>query len=105
MITFEHKFEVYSNHSLGCGATTFFLVNGLFKFGRKDSEGSQVAIQIGKWSEFTGTFFLQKMMRGRIVAQGFTIMALLTGIVVSVRNSEGIQIASVTFLVLNFCCN
>ena len=102
MITFEHKFEVYSNHSLGCGATTFFLVNGLFKFGRKDSEGSQVAIQIGKWSEFTGTFFLQKMMRGRIVAQGFTIMALLTGIVVSVRNShaEGVQIVSVTYLTI-----
>ena len=32
--------------------------------------------------------FLQKMMRGRIVAQGFTIMALLTGIVVSVRNAH-----------------
>ena len=101
MKTFEHNSEVYCNHSLGCGATTFFLVNGLFKFGRKDSEGSQVAIQIVKWSEFTGTF-LQKMMRGRIVAQGFTIMALLTGIVVSVRNShaEGVQIVSVTYLTI-----
>ena len=28
--------------------------------------------------------FLQRMMRGRIAAQGFTIMALLTGIMVSV---------------------
>ena len=33
------------------------------------------------------TLILQKMMRGRIVAQGFTIMALLTGIMVSVRKS------------------
>ena len=30
--------------------------------------------------------FLQRMMRGRIAAQGFTIMALLTGIMVSVKN-------------------
>ena len=56
------KFKENPFLPIGCGATTFFLVNGLFKFGRKDSEGSQVAIQIGKWSEFTGTFFLQKMM-------------------------------------------
>ena len=33
------------------------------------------------------------MMRGRIVAQGFTIMALLTGIMVSVRESLPYQLA------------
>merc|ERR1712083_639677 len=63
------KFKENPFLPIGCGATTFFLVNGLFKFGRKDSEGSQ------------------KMMRGRIVAQGFTVMALLTGIMVSMRKN------------------
>merc|ERR1712192_363577 len=63
------KFKENPFLPIGCGATTFFLVNGLFKFGRKDSEGRR------------------KMMRGRIVAQGFTIMALLTGIVVSMRKN------------------
>merc|ERR1712037_758761 len=63
------KFKENPFLPIGCGATTFFLVNGLFKFGRKDSEGSQ------------------RMMRGRIAAQGFTIMALLTGIMVSMRKN------------------
>jgi len=70
------KFKENPFLPIGCGATTFFLVNGLFKFGRKDSEGSQ------------------KMMRGRIVAQGFTIMALLTGIVVSMRKNTWVPPSS-----------
>ena len=77
------KNTAVENVFAGCGATTFFLVNGLFKFGRKDSEGSQVAHEMIRNVAETNNF-LQRMMRGRIVAQGFTIMALLTGIMVSV---------------------
>ena len=45
------KFKENPLIPIGCLLTTGFLVNGLFKFGRRDSAGSQV------------------MMRGRIAAQ------------------------------------
>ena len=45
------KFKENPLIPMGCLLTTGFLVNGLFKFGRRDSAGSQV------------------MMRGRIAAQ------------------------------------
>ena len=76
------KENMNRNCLTGCGATTFFLVKGLFRFGRKDSEGSQVTLQM--FRKVSQSTISQKMMRGRIVAQGFTIMALLTGIMVSV---------------------
>ena len=76
------KENMNRNCLTGCGATTFFLVKGLFRFGRKDSEGSQVTLQM--FRKVSQSTISQKMMRGRIVAQGFPIMALLTGIMVSV---------------------
>ena len=55
------KFKENPLIPIGGLVTIGFLTNGLFKFGRKDSAGSQV------------------MMRGRIVAQGFTVVALMSG--------------------------
>merc|ERR1711978_319679 len=43
------KFKENPFLPIGCGATTFFLVNGLFKFGRKDSEGSQKMMREELW--------------------------------------------------------
>ena len=58
---------------LGCLLTTGFLVNGLFKFGRRDMAGSQY------------------MMRGRIAAQGFTIFALLGGVAAQIKQKEWVK--------------
>jgi len=67
------KFKENPLIPMGCLLTTGFLVNGLFKFGRRDSAGSQV------------------MMRGRIAAQAFTIMAMMGGVVMQVKNKTWVQ--------------
>jgi hypothetical protein len=53
--------------SSGCGLTTICLALGLISFATKRSHMSQI------------------MMRGRILAQGFTIFGLVGGMVYSVR--------------------
>ena len=63
---------------IGCLVTTGFLINGLFKFGRRDMAGSQT------------------MMRGRILAQGFTIMALMDGVVAQVKQKAWATPTAVT---------
>jgi len=67
------KFKENPLIPLGAALTTGFLVNGLIKFGRRDSAASQV------------------MMRGRIAAQGFTICALMAGVMVEVRNKTWVR--------------
>ena len=51
LVTKLESFQILTFVFPGCLLTTGFLVNGLFKFGRRDMAGSQV------------------MMRGRIAAQ------------------------------------
>ena len=58
---------------VGAVITTGFLVNGLFRFGRRDSAGSQV------------------MMRGRIVAQAFTVGALMVGVALNIKNKTWVK--------------
>eukprot|EP00092_Neocalanus_flemingeri_P005033 GFUD01005413.1.p1 GENE.GFUD01005413.1~~GFUD01005413.1.p1 ORF type:complete len:140 (-),score=55.02 GFUD01005413.1:92-511(-) len=67
------KFKENPLIPIGCLLTTGFLINGLFKFGRKDTVGSQL------------------MMRGRIAAQGFTIFALLGGVVAQVKQKTWVK--------------
>jgi hypothetical protein len=54
---------------LGVVGTTACLVMGLFKFVKADSAGSQ------------------KMMRGRIAAQGFTVIAVVIGFGITAKES------------------
>merc|ERR1711972_544637 len=67
------KFKENPLIPIGCLLTTGFLVNGLFKFGRKDMAGSQV------------------MMRGRIAAQGFTIFAMLGGVAAQIKQKHWVK--------------
>jgi len=67
------KFKENPLIPIGCLLTTGFLVNGLFKFGRRDMAGSQ------------------KMMRGRIAAQGFTIFALLFGVGAQIKQKVWVK--------------
>jgi len=67
------KFKENPLIPIGCLLTTGFLVNGLFKFGRRDMAGSQ------------------KMMRGRIAAQGFTIFALLGGVGAQIKQKSWVK--------------
>ena len=48
----------------------------LLRFGRRDSAGSQV------------------MMRGRIVAQAFTVGALMVGVVLNIKNKTWVKPSS-----------
>ncbi|CAG2165169.1 unnamed protein product, partial [Oppiella nova] len=57
--------DQYLNKFLGICATTFCLTYGLIAMRRGDSRKQQL------------------MMRGRVLAQGFTVMALLSGIMYS----------------------
>jgi len=60
----------------GCLLTTGFLIKGLFAFGRKDNAKSQFN------------------MRGRILAQGFTIVGLMVGLVYNMRKEKAAKDAS-----------
>eukprot|EP00090_Calanus_glacialis_P044850 TRINITY_DN8044_c0_g1_i1.p1 TRINITY_DN8044_c0_g1~~TRINITY_DN8044_c0_g1_i1.p1 ORF type:complete len:136 (-),score=47.76 TRINITY_DN8044_c0_g1_i1:144-551(-) len=67
------KFKENPLIPIGCLLTTGFLVNGLFKFARRDMAASQT------------------MMRGRIAAQGFTIFALLGGVAAQVKQKTWVK--------------
>jgi len=65
----KRKFQENPLIPIGFLATAGCLIVGLGKFARKDSHGSQM------------------MMRGRIAAQGFTIFAMLGGVVFSMKKN------------------
>jgi len=68
-VKFTRKFKENPLIPIGALLTAGFLAKGLGKFARKDSAGSQ------------------NMMRGRIVAQSFTILAMVAGVIFNVQRS------------------
>ena len=74
---------------IGALLTTGFLVNGLFKFGRRDSAASQkmmrgrIAAQVSLWSSNLSLkyFYLQ----------GFTILALMGGVGLQIKQKTWVK--------------
>lgn len=66
---FLRKFQENPLVPIGAFMTVGCLLMGLGKFARKDTHGSQM------------------MMRGRIAAQGFTVFAMLAGVVIQIKKN------------------